>query len=181
LLQCHASVNTTMSLDRTPLLLACQKGHAEIVQLLVDHDRDAMNSHPDKHWPPLWVAVNRGFTSIVKILLEAGVDPNSRYIGRSVLHEAIRKEQVGIVKLLLNAGAVISKKDADNNTPLHSACRMGNKEIISMLLSAPLYVRNAQGATPLDLLPQDSTESDEIRRWSSTTPIFCAPKVFEKK
>jgi ankyrin repeat protein len=84
----------------------------------------------------LHAAARRGETEIVKILLNAGANVNSRgRYGETVLLLAIDNGNVETVKALVNAGADINAK-APDETPLQRARREGRAAIIKVLLEA---------------------------------------------
>ena len=59
----------------TPLHLASQEGHDQIVRFLLDRGADT-NSPNSDGWTPLYLASQRGHDNIVRLLLEHGADPN---------------------------------------------------------------------------------------------------------
>ncbi|KAM0865075.1 hypothetical protein ACQ4PT_043537 [Festuca glaucescens] len=62
-----------------PLHLAIAKDRAEVVKVLLEHGADAgadLNARGNSGPTPLTQAVDDGFTDFVKLLLEAGADPN---------------------------------------------------------------------------------------------------------
>jgi ankyrin repeat protein len=52
----------------------------------------------------------------------------------SVLHRAIRGRHLGVVEILLIAGADPNKRNARGMTPLYLAQRLGHKEIVALLV-----------------------------------------------
>jgi ankyrin repeat protein len=80
-----------------------------------------------------------GYEVIIKLLLEAKADVNSKddFGGRTPLSWAAENGHEGIVKLLLEAKANInSKDDFGGQTPLSWAAENGNKDIVKLLLEA---------------------------------------------
>ena len=72
--------------------------------------------------------------SIVKILLDAGANPNLQdELKTTGLMWAVRKGSEPIVKLLLNAGANFHIKNKYDKTALDIAKREGHKEIVQLL------------------------------------------------
>ncbi|KKL22925.1 hypothetical protein LCGC14_2430520 [marine sediment metagenome] len=47
----------------------------------------------------------------------------------------IKSNEIAKIKALLNAGAHLNCLDGNNQTPLHAAARMGNREIVELFLS----------------------------------------------
>lgn len=81
----------------------------------------------------------------VRILLEAGADPNavqptmgaSYDAGCTPFHIAVVSGRAGLIRLLLEKGANISsRKKDDGETPLITAVRIGRTDIIGLMLEA---------------------------------------------
>lgn len=72
---------------------------------------------------PLHMAVALGHAEMVKILLDAGADPNAKggTAEHSPLHAAVQNGNVEIVALLLNAGADPNARDKQGRTALDMA------------------------------------------------------------
>ena len=87
----------------------------------------------------------------VKNYIDSGYDLNIQYIGYTPLIYAVHCNKIEFVKLLLNAGADIDKKNDNGNTALISAAYNGNIEIVELLLNAGAYInkQNNVGDTAL--------------------------------
>jgi len=55
--------------------VAAQRGHSELVQLLLDFGVD-VNATKSGHSPPLVVASNSGNLDVVRLLIDGGADVN---------------------------------------------------------------------------------------------------------
>jgi ankyrin repeat protein len=90
----------------------------KIVQELVG--AGAKVDRPGSPAPPLYVAAAGGDLETIKVLLEAGADPNPtrETPGGSPLHAACRSGFVEIAECLLNAGADVKIRNADGRTAL---------------------------------------------------------------
>ena len=124
-------------------------GHAELLRLLIAHgaDVDALGYEGNHGWaPPLVLACWEGTVETVRLLLEAGADPNlpSRP-GGSALHAAINHYDAGKIELLRRHGA---------RHDLYSAVAVGDLEEVEGQLAAGdgLLDRrdNLRGRTPLE-------------------------------
>ena len=145
----------------TPLYTASERGHAEIVQLLLE--AGASKDEICGRWTrltPLAVASREGHMAIVQMLLAAGSNEENARRDReaSPLYLASLRGHVGVVRLLLHAGAdkdeafVFTYFQCDPNqcdqnhmvcsevtsiqTPLGVASREGHTEIVRLLLAA---------------------------------------------
>jgi ankyrin repeat protein len=72
--------------------------------------------------PPYREASNRSPLDALKVLLEAGADPNTKAPdGSTPLHQAVQARQVAIIRALVAAGAKLDATNKDNLTPLQLA------------------------------------------------------------
>ena len=78
-------------------------------------------------------ACGDGNLSAVQALVARHPDLNCLAFGRTPLTNAARKGHLGIVDLLLNAGANVNCEDAKAKTPLIHACEKGHSEISTLL------------------------------------------------
>ncbi len=71
--------------------------------------------------------------------------------GRTLLIDAILKKDEKKIAALVRSGASLSKCDKDGRSPLHHAVKMGNPEVVALLLKngAPVNMRSKTLATPL--------------------------------
>lgn len=98
---------------------AAQGGHAELVRRLL---REGADPDPDDDWP-LHAAALQGGPGAVRVLLEAGADPNrGARDGGTPLHRAVGGDQhLEVVKLLAAAGARSDLADQSGVTPVRAA------------------------------------------------------------
>lgn len=85
--------------------------------------------------------------------------------GNTPLQIAALEGDVEVVQLLLNAGCDTTSKNIDKDTPLIDAVENGHLEVVRLLLKAGLDPRqkNAKGQEPLELIPADDEEAEDIR------------------
>jgi hypothetical protein len=103
----------------------------------------------------LFEAIETGQLHRITHLLNKGADPNSWNSsndgGQHALCVAAGYGHLGIVKMLLNAGADVDNHDSQKCTALHTAVRHGNDEIVTMLVlaGADVNARDQRDETPL--------------------------------
>lgn len=122
LLERDSQLDARDSNGLTPLYLAAQSGHAEIVSSLLAAGASA-NAVGRFGRTPLHRAVRGGHISVVRALLSSpGTRLNDRQEGGdSALHEAASNGHTEIVELLIAAGADVNAANDLGETPLHYA------------------------------------------------------------
>lgn len=101
----------------------------------------------------LYYPAMKGYVQVVRLLLEAGEDPNSRSLnGLFPLYVAAEDGHLDIVKLLVQHGAEIDLETPKGCTALQNAAEEGMDSVVRYLLSvgANPYHRSKAGDTPLD-------------------------------
>jgi ankyrin repeat protein len=153
LLEDGADVDMRNKYGATPLFMASQNGHTEIVRLLLAANANVDAPCTSDGATPLLMASYRGHTEIVKLLLAA--DPNVNAAndnGFTPLWMASQEGHTEIVRLLLAANAGVDIADTDGRTPLCMPSQHGHTEVVKLLLAANANVdapRTADGAPPL--------------------------------
>jgi ankyrin repeat protein len=127
-------------LGERPLHKAAEGGNLTIIDLFLKHGAQ-INAQGKHHFTPLNVAVIYKQAEAVKHLLEAGAKPNIENCCsyESPLHHAVDPPDadIGIVQMLLNAGADVNAQESDyENTPAHWAAQSGNMHCLQLLHSA---------------------------------------------
>ena len=128
----------------SPLMVACETGHVEIVTKLLQHPDmsvDRVNTAGGDGSTPLYVACKLGWTHVVCALLRVegiALNPQTAYAGRSPLYIAAAKGHAEIVEaLLLHPSDSVDVNIARSNgaTPLFVACQTGRPRIVAALLA----------------------------------------------
>jgi len=93
----------SVSLDATPLVLASENGHADLVRVLLTHGANPNASDSYHQSALIWAIVN-GHDDVCRLLLAKGADPNAKdYRGQTPLRFA--KGNAKLVALLKSFGA----------------------------------------------------------------------------
>jgi ankyrin repeat protein len=155
-----ADVNLQDDYYNTPLLWAADD--ESLTDILLKAGADVSLNNTDGA-TALFAAVNIGYASIVKKLMEAGsktVLDNNEFWLITPLMSAIEKQYIEIVKILVSYGPDLNLRDFDGNTALMQAVNKRDVVIVKILLEAgaDVHIRNSQNQTAHDLanLPVDS-------------------------
>lgn len=123
---------------RDALYYAILGGNAEMVKILIDKKADLNAIYTETGITPLILAVLNKKYVMAEILLQAGAKVNG--VGNLgfdyvlyPLHDAIRLNDVEMVKILLKYNANVNLKDHEGLTALDLAKQMKSKEIIALL------------------------------------------------
>jgi ankyrin repeat protein len=151
LIAAGADVNATRGVHGSALMNAAGNGHASVVRSLLENgaEVDLVITEGDvsatggtalqwatsrrtfmvlgklKNGETESQIENRGLLSsnaeVVRLLLEAGADPNPVALMMSPLHSAVAHENVDLVRLLLDFGANVNARSLHGKTPLEDA------------------------------------------------------------
>ena len=120
----------------TALLLAAEKGHLNVVELLIDAAADVnVGSDDENGHTPLLLASQQSHLDVMHLLVQAGAkqDPLKR---QSILHSAAAKGRTEVVMLLLEFGTDPNEIVRGDKTALHFAAANGHLKVMKLLLDA---------------------------------------------
>lgn len=138
----------------TALMTAVKNNNVTLVKDLIRQGVDV--SEPDASQDsPLIMAAYRGYTEIVRLLLEAGADVSAVDPGMkaTALHAAAYAGNTEAARLLIQYHIDIDKQGPYNGyTALHDAIWQGNEETARILIEAgaSLTIKSNIGETPLE-------------------------------
>ena len=177
MLEAKADVNAAKTDSVTSLYIASQKGHTDIVKLLLEAKAD-VNAADTDGVTSLYMASQNGHTDIVKLLLEAKANVNAacKTDGVTSLMMASQNGHTEIVKLLLEAKTDVNAARKTNGvTSLMKASLNGHTEIVKLLLEAKADVNakmhmGGKDYTPLSIAKKmGHTEIVELLQKYGTT------------
>lgn len=170
----------------SPLYRACQKGHLEVVKVLISHGANIESKKGDGS-SCLYISSQENRLEVVKYLLEQGADIEATFrAGFTSLYIAAQKGHLEIVRCLIEHGAKMDAAAEKGATPIYIACQNGHKDVVEYLISkmANIEVQFKDGFTPLFIACQkghrevvelliNSGANIEVRGGDST-PIYVA-------
>uniref|UniRef100_A0A8C1WR17 Ankyrin repeat domain 28b n=1 Tax=Cyprinus carpio TaxID=7962 RepID=A0A8C1WR17_CYPCA len=125
--------------------------HMEVVKLLVSHGAE-VTCKDKKAYTPLHAAASSGMISVVKYLLDLGVDPNA--YGNTPLHVACYNGQDVVVNELIECGANVNQVNEKGFAPLHFTAASRHGALCLELLvgnGADVNIKSKDGKTPLHM------------------------------
>ncbi|WP_282942237.1 ankyrin repeat domain-containing protein [Paenibacillus sp. RC67] len=138
----------------TPLHFAVRSGHLASVQLLLNHGANAAEKNLEWQDDPLTKAKDRGWSAIAELLERHLKHHYQSSPAGSRIASIIRdRKRADILSELIENPEAIHSGDERGNTPMHWAVLTRQLWLIDELLNrgADLYLKRADGATPLQL------------------------------
>jgi len=123
-----------------PLFFAAQRGHAEVVKVLLEHGADANTSYT--FGSPIHAAARANDADVVRLLLENGTDPDlmAGDFDQSPIHEAAARGAFEAAEILLEHGADVNFRNNKGRPAIHAAAMSGKQDMVEFLRD--------NGATP---------------------------------
>ncbi|GAX29271.1 26S proteasome non-ATPase regulatory subunit 10 [Fistulifera solaris] len=152
--------------DNRTLLIACQRGHAEIVHFLLMNcsQLDVEAGDPVHDRSPLGWACQKGHLEVARLLIEKYKCSLERTDedGSTALHLACSGGHLDVARLLVQNSAHVDCRDHVGATPLYLASDAGYGDMVRFLLDdalASIDVSDDFGWTPLFLSVMNAQRS----------------------
>ena len=149
-----ADINLTDRNGRTPLHWAAENGKAENIKFLIKRGPSNTVKFVNKQGigddAALHKAGGKGYTSVIRTLIEAGADVNMQLCdGCTALHEAVYNKRLEMVKALIEFGADLNLKDNQGETALYVAAKLNRRKMVKTLIEngADVNIKNKDGKT----------------------------------
>ncbi len=133
----------------TPLTIAANFGHKDVVEFLIARGAN-LNSTNTYKYTPLHYSILRRHIDITEMLIKAGADPNVPNVwGYTPLHTCAGRDLLKEAVLLIKNKATVDSKNEVGETPLFSAVEFGHKDMILLLIEhgADINARDNVGRT----------------------------------
>ncbi len=130
---------------------AVKNGHIKLLSSVVKYAN--VNEKSNDQDPPLFVAIQKGFTQVAKILIDEGASIAVKGAGQwGALHWAAYQGNLDLTETLLKKKSSINVSEGRGFMPLHFAANTGMVPLVKLLLAkkAKVHVVSEDGTTPLN-------------------------------
>ena len=133
-LHSNVDVNIRDPLGRTPLHIAAENGHTDIVRRLLEHRADVNLTDPNGNTPLIFIIHKTGDLQTAKKLVENGAALNTQNrTGETALMYAAWRGHVEIVRYLLEKRADTTLKNRNGETAFTLAETQGHLQVLQLL------------------------------------------------
>ncbi len=153
LVDAGAEINTPRGEGFSPLGMAASIRRVDVADFLIQHGAD-VNLMSDR--TPLMLAAESGALDVAERLLAAGADPNIAKLGYTPLKEAIKRENLPMVKLLISKGADVNFPDTWN-----AAFKQGYQPVIEVLVDAGMRFPDDPNGTAVQAFRGETAQVKE--------------------
>lgn len=144
LVQNGGQINMLDETGQSPLFHAAANGNFSTAKFLLESGA-YVHATDQNGYTPLLIACRQANEQLVKLLLDSGANMTLQNISdmnfrkgsfghTTATHEAVSHNQLGVIKVLLNAGSGMEIANHDGRTPFLVACIMGLCEAAAVLL-----------------------------------------------
>jgi ankyrin repeat protein len=117
----------------TPVFMAAQMGHVDVIKYLAEHGAD-LNTPMHDGRTPVYIAAQMGHVEVIKTLVGHGADLNTPdEDGITPVYVAANHGHLDVVKTLVKFGADLNTPTNDGSTPVLGAAQEGHADVIKLL------------------------------------------------
>uniref|UniRef100_A0A670ZND9 Ankyrin repeat domain 17 n=1 Tax=Pseudonaja textilis TaxID=8673 RepID=A0A670ZND9_PSETE len=168
-----ANVHATTATGDTALTYACENGHTDVADVLLQADAD-LEHESEGGRTPLMKAARAGHVCTVQFLISKGANVNRTTANNdhTVLSLACAGGHLAVVELLLAHGADPTHRLKDGSTMLIEAAKGGHTSVVCYLLDYPNNLLSAPPPESTQLTPP----SHDLNR-APRVPVQALPMV----
>uniref|UniRef100_A0A0G4FMY1 Uncharacterized protein n=1 Tax=Chromera velia CCMP2878 TaxID=1169474 RepID=A0A0G4FMY1_9ALVE len=120
----------------TPLWIAAQQGHVQIVDALLKRGAST-EAVSFQQLTPLYIAAQMDRLPVVEALIKAGANVDARRdTHHTALHIAAEHGHIAVMQALIKAGASVEPRTLESATPLYIAAQNGRQAAVDLLLKS---------------------------------------------
>ena len=129
------NIDHTNEEGKTALMLACERGHEDIVHSLLSAGAN-VNIQDNDGWAALMIASKNNHISIIHMLLQANANPHLKSSDGSnaVMIASYYGNYKKVVELLISKGVDYKYQQEDGGNTFMMACQNGHTQVVELLL-----------------------------------------------